>query len=153
MSETKSIMNDSSTEISEPILVITKPFPSTTFVKVFRNDMTHHGFTYKPGEINYLDKPFEKEGVCSIGGLYFTTLEYIGRFFPYGDHIRIVTLPTDIKDFQMVQDPTRDKYRANMIFVDKTKYPLNELQTYINFNLVQYVIAISKLKEYLQLII
>jgi hypothetical protein len=92
----------------------------TIYYKITNEKENHHGYQYKDG-LNVLDKPFEPTGSCVVGGLYFTTKEYIHHFLSYGCWLREITLPDDA---QMVQDSGTDpvKYRADKIILGKRRH-------------------------------
>jgi len=106
----------------------------TTYYKVTNEEECHHGFQYKDG-LNVLVEPFnyDPKQSCCEGGLYFTTKEHIHKFYEFGIYIREVFLPTDNKDFKMVQDPEGDKWRANMLIFGK-KYDMT------NFDHIKYIL-------------
>jgi hypothetical protein len=92
----------------------------TVYYKITNEKENHHGYQYKDG-LNVLDKPFETTGSCVVGGLYFTTKEYIHHFLDYGGNngwLREITLPDDAL---MVQDSETSlvKYRADKIILGK----------------------------------
>ena len=103
------------------------------YFKITNIDETHNGYAYRDG-LNVLDKPFQPEGSCVPGGLYFTTIEFIPNFYPYGVYLREVILPKKDPDFQMVGDPMGDKFRANKIILGH-RYSLFDPQTYKKFKL------------------
>ena len=74
-----------------------------TYFKITNFNENHHGYQYQDG-LNVLDKPFEKDGSCVEGGLYFTDLKNIYNYYGYGCWLREITLPLDDPDFQMVED-------------------------------------------------
>ena len=89
---------------------------NTIYYKITNKDECHRGYQYNDG-LNILDRPFEKEGTCVHGGLYFTNKENIHYFFGYGEWLRVITIP---KDAQMVQDPDTSngiKFRADKIIL------------------------------------
>ena len=49
------------------------------YYKITNKKECHNDFQYVDG-LNVLDKPFEVEGSCVVGGLYFTTAKYIFNF-------------------------------------------------------------------------
>ena len=104
-----------------------------TYYKVTNCLEIHNGYVYKDG-LNILDKPFEKEGTCVKGGLYFTKLKYIDLYYGFGVNLREVTLPDSDPDFLMVKDPEGKKYRANKIILGE-KYSLFDPKTYKLFDL------------------
>ena len=84
--------------------------------KVLNSNFNQRGYQYKLG-LNKLDKPFEKEGSCVAGGLYYTNLENISRFFEgYGNIVCQVTIP---EDAEYVQDSNEDiiKFRASELIL------------------------------------
>jgi len=76
----------------------------TKYYKIAGHDEIHHGYHYVDG-LNTLDKPFEDKGSCAAGGLYFTTGEYIHKFYHYGCNLCQIYLPIGHPDFKMIQDP------------------------------------------------
>lgn len=107
-------------------------FYKQIFYKVTNFKEVHHGYIYKDG-LNILDKSFELTGSCVVGGLYFTTLEHIHKFYDYGCFLREITLPVENNDFQVVQD--NDKYRANMVIFGK-RYSLSDPTTFEKLGLI-----------------
>ena len=103
------------------------------YYKVTNKKENHHGFQYVDG-LNILIEPFSPTGSCVPGGFYFTTKEHIHKFYNYGINLRLVTLPESDPDFQMVKDPSGDKWRANKIILGK-KYSLFDPVTYQELNL------------------
>ncbi len=105
--------------------------------KVTNNHECHHHFQYQDG-LNKLpsDEKFcdDKTLTCVSGRLYFTNREFLHKFYQFGVWLREINLPTDHKDFQMVQDPEGDKWGTNMLYLGK-KYPLYSLDTFKKFNL------------------
>ena len=106
--------------------------PKQKYYKVIKENRKHFGLTYVPG-LNKDILPFQKDGSCVPGGIYFTTLEHIFKFTNYGNDIYLVDFPYDDPNFQWAKDG--DKYRANMIILVE-KYSLSELETYIQFGFV-----------------
>jgi hypothetical protein len=103
------------------------------FFKITNSDEIHHGFPYKDG-LNILDKPFQKKGSCVAGGLYFTDLQSLHHFYPYGVWIRVIIIPDGA---QIVKDPDMsggEKWRSDKIILGY-KYPLYDLETIKKFNL------------------
>ena len=101
------------------------------YFKITNENENHNGYQYQD-RLNVLDKPFEKEGSCVPGGLYYTTLEHIHKFYGYGVWIREVTIPDNA---EMVLDPEGNKCRADKIILGK-KYPLYDIETIKKFNLI-----------------
>jgi len=100
------------------------------YFKITNQEECHNGYQYHTG-LNILDRPFEKEGSCVKGGLYFTTLEYLDQFYDYGVWIREIQIP---EDAEVVIDPTRNKWRSNQIILGN-KYPLFDIKIIKKFNL------------------
>ena len=105
------------------------------YVKVTNEKENHNGFQYIDG-LNILQEPFNNNpnDSCCAGGLYFTTLEHINKFYEYGINLRVVELPLNDPEFKMIKDRTGDKWRANKI-IFKEKYSLLDIETYQKFNL------------------
>jgi hypothetical protein len=97
------------------------------FFKITNAKEKHHDFQYVNG-LNILDKEFQEEGSCVVGGLYFTDVEHIFKFLDYGIHLREIILPLDNPNFKCVKDDA-DKWRANMIILGK-KYDLTNVDTF-----------------------
>jgi len=85
-----------------------------TYYKITNQEENHHGLQYRDGLI--IDpKKFNNNSKisCVEGGIYFTTKEYIHRFFNYGQWIRPIKIPLNAK---VILDPSRNKYRADRLF-------------------------------------
>lgn len=106
---------------------------SQKFFKVINRKKKHYDHEYHDG-LNKLNKPFKDKGECIKNGLYFTTLEHIPLYYEFGVWLYEITLPTDNPEFKMCQDPTKTKWRANMIILGKC-YSLTDPQTYKDFGL------------------
>jgi len=100
------------------------------YFKITNQKECHNGYQYQDG-LNILDKPFEKDGSCAVGGLYFTTLEHLNKFYDYGVWLREIRIP---EDAEMVEDPGGNKWRADKIILGE-RYPLFDLGTIQKFNL------------------
>lgn len=98
---------------------------SQIYYKITNEKEIHNGYHYKNG-INILDKPFENQGSCVTGGLYFTTVEHIFDFLDFGCYLRKVSLPFDSN---WVMDPSGNKFRADKIFLGD-KYDLSKPDTF-----------------------
>lgn len=80
--------------------------------KIIRQNHTHYGFTYKEG-LNIDTKPFQPEGSCVAGGLYFfTDLEDLSRWLDYGVYLYDVEVP---KGYKYVQEYS--KHRAEALYL------------------------------------
>jgi hypothetical protein len=53
------------------------------YIKILRQDMTHHGFIYKNG-LNIDTVPFYPKGTCTKGGLYFCKAHEVYRYLTFG---------------------------------------------------------------------
>ena len=83
------------------------------YFKITNQEECHNRYQYKTG-LNILDKPFEKEGSYVPGGLYFTTLDHIDKFYNHGIWLRVVIIPDDA---QIVKDPSGDRWREDKIIL------------------------------------
>lgn len=98
------------------IKVLLKTFDWTkTYLKVTNKEECHHNLQYREGlivdPIPFNSNPKE---CCCKGGIYFTTPEYIHRFFWIGSWIRKITVPEDAK---VVMDIFKDKFRADKVIL------------------------------------
>ena len=109
---------------------LTKELPK--YFKVTKPDECHYGLTYHDG-INALEGKFNDDPTmeCGPGGLYFTTIENIQKFYSFGTNLRVVELPDDA-DLKVVK--LSNKFRANKIIL-KEKYSLFDPKTYEMFGL------------------
>jgi len=101
-----------------------KPNRSEIYYKITNEKENHHGLQYRNGLV--IDsKKFDSNpnNSCTKGGIYFTTKEYLCRFFYLGKRIRPVSIPEDAK---VVLDPEGDKYRADKLFL----YPRRNMEFY-----------------------
>jgi hypothetical protein len=91
---------------------------SKTYYKLTTKDEIHHDHQYKEG-LNKLNKPFEREGECVPGGLYFVDKENLHILYDYGrsnfEWIREVIIPEDAQ----VVVGGEGKYRADKIIINK----------------------------------
>jgi ankyrin repeat protein len=71
---------------------------------------------------------------CCSGGFYFTTIKYIKNYYSYGVNLRKISLPISDDDFQIVKDPSGNKWRANKIILEE-KYSLFDFEVYKLFGL------------------
>ena len=103
------------------------------YYKVLNKEMNHNGYQYKLDEKNDLDKEFDKSSkICSDGGLYFTDLENIYKFFRFGDNIVEVEIPEyDSKgnEVKMVKDG--NKWRSSCIIVKSPMKTKKEMEPII----------------------
>src|SRR3990172_4479430 len=101
--------------------------PYTKYYKITNKKEIHNGCEYHDG-LNILTELFVEEGSCVPGGFYFTTIEYIHKFFDDGINLRKVSFPND-PQLRIVKDPSGDKWRSNMIILGK-KYLLSDVSTW-----------------------
>jgi len=85
------------------------------FFKILNDDECHHGMHYKTG-LNVDVLPFNPQGTCTSGGIYFSDEKHICEFLNYGPWIREVTFPND-EDLQIYKDPSGSKWKANKILL------------------------------------
>ena len=102
------------------------------YAKVTNKKELHYDLQYSTGLIKDI-VPFNPNQSCGAGGIYFTTVDQIGNFLNHGCWIRIVKLPINNPDFQMVPDGL-DKFKANMVIMGE-RYSLFDIETYKKFNL------------------
>jgi hypothetical protein len=95
-----------------------------TYLKITNSEENHKGLQYKTGLIEDI-LPFEKEGSCVPGGIYFSDEKNICNFLSYGVWIREVSVPSDA---EMVKDPKGDKWRASKVILGERK-SLSEVST------------------------
>ena len=88
---------------------------STIFCKLLNYGRNHFGFQYKLGK-NIDHVPFNPNGSCLSGGLYFTTLEYLPQFISYGINIAYIEL---CKDALFYCDPEGFKWKTNKFIITK----------------------------------
>jgi hypothetical protein len=96
---------------------------SKIYYKVTSKDENHRDFQYKDG-LNIDIIPFNDNpnASCVPGGLYFTDLEHVIKFFGYGCWIREVKIP---KDAEVIEAPSGNKWRADKIILGR-KYSFEE---------------------------
>jgi hypothetical protein len=104
------------------------------YYKITNEEEKHFGYQYKTG-LNVLDKPFNSDpnSICCAGGLYFAKLRNILRFVNHGTNLRVITLPTEDPNFQMVRETNGQKLRANMIILgEKRELNIDTIQKLID---------------------
>jgi len=101
-------------------------YHETKYYKLTNQQENHHGYQYKTG-LNVLDMPFQYEGDCVAGGLYFTTFDQIHNFISFGVWIREVRLPLDAKYVKV-----GNKYRADKIYLGN-RYHINSVSSRIKY--------------------
>ena len=100
------------------------PNRSEIYYKITNKSECHYGLQYHDGLV--VDtKRFDADPKhsCVTGGIYFTTKEYLHKFFEYGKWIRPVTIP---KDAKVILDSGGGKYRADKLFF----YPRKSMEFY-----------------------
>lgn len=102
------------------------------YAKITNKKEIHYDLQYSTGLIKD-NVPFNPEGSCVGGGIYFAPLDKIHKFLNYGCWLRIVSLPINDPNFQMTNDGI-DKFRANMIILSE-RYSLFDIETYKKFGL------------------
>ena len=95
------------------------------YYKVVNDEERHNGLQYKTGLVTDVI-PFNSDPAasCVPGGIYFTTLDYIGQFYKLGNKIRPLTIPKDCKD--VLPDPSGDKFRAKSVYM-KEAFPKEKI--------------------------
>lgn len=68
--------------------------PDVIFVKFIGNN--YNNFQYQKG-LNELKEPFDSSGICTGGGLYFTTLKNAYQYIDRGTDLAIIKLCEDAK--------------------------------------------------------
>ena len=95
------------------------------YLKITNEKENHHGLQYHDGlNIDFI--PFEREGSCCPGGIYFTTPEYICGFVNIGVYVREVTIPDGA---DMVMDPEGCKWRTSKVILGPRK-DLRDVETW-----------------------
>jgi hypothetical protein len=92
------------------------------FYKLLAADLRHYDFIYHEG-LNVDTMPFDPSGNCEPGGLYFTTFEYIPKW--YSHHwplIADVALPDDARVYT---EPCGTKWKADRLVLSNIR-PLSE---------------------------
>ena len=85
-----------------------------TYYKMMRSDYTHHNFTYVVG-LNIDTQQFNP-GSCTPGGLYFTDIDNLHKFFEYGTLVAFITIPDNA---QIYKDPYENKWKADLFIIKK----------------------------------
>jgi hypothetical protein len=133
-----------------------------TYLKITNKLENHNGLLYQTGLVEDI-LPFEKEGSCCAGGIYFSDEKNICEFLYYGVWIREVSIP---EDAEMVTDPQGDKWRASKVIFGERKslaevstwewlvslgvdihiyneYPLIYASEYGNLEVVKYLVSLG----------
>lgn len=100
------------------------------YYKITNEEENHNNYQYHDG-LNILKEIFNGNPLksCVGGGFYFTDIKHIFDFLDYGCNVREVSFPFSDPDFKMVQDPCKDKWRANKIIFG-TKRSLFDINTF-----------------------
>ena len=108
-------------------LVLPKiPDRFVVYYKITNENEIHHGLKYHNGlVIDHKKFDDDPKHSCVKGGIYFTTKEYLPKFFAYGMWIRPVTIPHNAK---VILDPNGNKYRTDRLFF----YPRKNKRLYFN---------------------
>jgi hypothetical protein len=86
---------------------------SMNYYKILKENETHRGFKYHDG-LNIDPKPFNPNGSCKKGGIYFARKDILA-FLYVGSWIRKVTLP---EDAQIYKDPELpEKWKADKVIL------------------------------------
>ncbi|XWV26587.1 hypothetical protein QJ857_gp0480 [Tupanvirus soda lake] len=102
------------------------------YFKVTNFEEIHNDFAYIDGLNSMIDE-FDETNDHIENGLYFTTIDYIPKYYYLGINLREIILPND-KEFKMIKLNDGDKFRANKIILGK-KYSLYDPNTYNIFGL------------------
>jgi hypothetical protein len=70
--------------------------------------MIHHGYTYSEG-LNVDHIPFNPNGECAGGGLYFCEVKDVYRYFSYGSLLAEVEIPSNALVYQEKNKLKADK--------------------------------------------
>lgn len=100
-----------------------KPNRTLIYYKITNKDEIHHNLQYKTGLIIDPEKFDNDSRHSCVKGIYFTTAEYLHKFFGYGKWIRPVVIP---KNAKVILDPDGNKYRADQLFF----HPKKEIEFY-----------------------
>jgi len=101
-------------------------FPNTNFVKLTNETENHNGLQFVDG-LNIDCKPFNPNGLCQIGGIYFIKEKYVHIWIAYNGklmvNVRKVSIPDDAKVYI-----ENKKFKADKIIlgpkelIDKATY-------------------------------
>ncbi|AZL89410.1 ankyrin repeat protein [Megavirus baoshan] len=93
------------------------------YLKVLKNNRTHHDLTYFKG-LNKV-KNFVEAGSCVPGRIYFCDpsdkSQNICRYLHYGDILVDITLPIHDPDFKIIIDPSGGKSASNKIIIGRER--------------------------------
>jgi hypothetical protein len=115
------------------------------FYKMLANNMWHNDFRYQEG-LNVDTLPFNPEGSCQPGGLYYTTLEYLATH--HNMHWNLIADVEVPDDARVYAEPCGTKWKADRIILHNIR-PLNEfLSTLDQATLCQMVARNGNLLSY-----
>ena len=119
------------------------------YYKILNAEQIHNGYKFIDGlnidPVKFNDDPRES---CVAGGFYFTTKEYVHRYIEYGINIYEIVLPIDNVNFKMILDPSKNKWRANMINIDLTvSLSIFDIKTMEEFELYKHPKFIDLVSE------
>jgi len=85
------------------------------FIKLTNREENHHGYHFKTG-LNIDNLPFNPSTECQLGGIYFSSLEYLSLWLNYGNpsmfYVRIVTVPNN-----SIVCVGENKFKANQLIL------------------------------------
>jgi len=87
------------------------------YYKILNKDENHNGLQYKTG-INVDQIPFNPNGNCEPGGIYFSSEDILG-FLSYGCWIREVTLPDREEIYEEPENPK--KFKAHRVILGERR--------------------------------
>lgn len=108
------------------------------FVKLTNKEENHNNFQFQDG-LNIDNIPFNPNGSCSKGGIYFIEEQNIGKWTQYGTYImyyvRDVIIPNDAKVYV-----EKDKFKADKLILS-VRMSLNKKYTLIRLKKNGYELA------------
>jgi len=87
------------------------------YYKILNKQENHHNLQYKTG-LNVDPIPFNPNGDCEPGGIYFASDDIFG-FFEYGIWIREVTLPENEEIYEETGNPK--KFKAHQVILGERR--------------------------------
>ena len=82
-----------------------------TFYKFLNKELNHYGFQYDMG-LNVDTETFNPTGECRPGGIYFSSIQHLLRYYSHGSVIGIIEVPDDAKVYIEAK-----KFKADMIII------------------------------------
>lgn len=96
------------------------------FFKLTNEHEIHHGFHYQNG-MNIDILPFEWNGACCPGGLYFCEgNDILNNMDIYSRFIREIFIPSH--EVNILKDPSGDKWRSHSLFTS-IRHDLSDIDT------------------------